>query len=186
MHVLRERDVAALTARLVDVEGGVGVAPRLLQPRWFGLMRRSRWWRRWSGCGRPREGWSQGFEQAFHRPLGGRLLLEIFEEDAELVTAQPRCGVAGSYRGREPAGHLEGQLVANPVAKTVVDVLEVVEVEHQHPIAARAPSQALVGVLDAVAEEGSVWQAGERVAESLMLELALHSQPLSDVTVTAS
>src|SRR5580658_6604456 len=37
-------------------------------------------------------------------------------------------------------------------------------------------------MLEAVAEEGAIWQPGQRVMERLVLELALQSNPIGDIT----
>ena len=51
-------------------------------------------------------------------------------EDAELVAAEPRHGVARPDRLAQPARHLLQQHVARVVAERVVDLLEAVEIEH--------------------------------------------------------
>src|SRR5206468_2410913 len=56
----------------------------------------------------------------------------VLEEEAELVTAEPRHGVAGTQRAAEAVAHLHQQLVADRVTKRVVDHLEAVEVEEKH------------------------------------------------------
>ena len=67
------------------------------------------------------------------------------------------------------------QLVAGVVAERVVDLLEAVEVHDQHGHAAAVAAARPRGrVLDAVAEQRAVGQAGERVVQRLVLvELGL-------------
>ena len=62
------------------------------------------------------------------------------------------------------------QLVAGRVAERVVDLLEAIEVHHQRPRAAcRRRSAWRDRLLDPVAEEHPVRQAGERVVQRLVL-----------------
>ncbi len=57
---------------------------------------------------------------------------ELAEQHRELVAPQPGDGVVTPGAGLQPFGHLHQQLVADAVAQTVVDGLEVVEVEEHH------------------------------------------------------
>ena len=69
----------------------------------------------------------------------------------------------------EPARDLLQQAVAGVVAERVVDLLEVVEVDQHH---GRGDVRAAAGgdrLLDAVAEERAVGQAGQRVVQRLVL-----------------
>jgi len=59
------------------------------------------------------------------------------------------------------------------VAEAVVDRLEVVEVDEEDADAAATPGRAGDRVGDAVAEEGAVGEAGERVVERLVGQLRL-------------
>ena len=77
-------------------------------------------------------------ERRLERPLDlpddGRRAGEVGRrrrQDAELVAAQPRDGVAVAQAVDEPLGDELEQLVAVLVAERVVDLLELVEVQHQ-------------------------------------------------------
>ena len=71
----------------------------------------------------------------------------------------------GPHAAAQPLGEDEQQLVAGGVAAAVVDVLEVVEVDEQHADRAAALQDAVGDLL----EQGAVGQAGQRVAEHLVL-----------------
>ena len=91
-----------------------------------------------------------------------------FEQDGELVAAQPGDGVAGAQARLEPPRDRDQQLVADQVAEAVVDDLEAVEVEEEDGEAAcsgcrRARAMRLA---QAVHEQRAVGQAGERVVEA--------------------
>ena len=64
--------------------------------------------------------------------LGGLAVGHVLEEEAELVAAEPRHGVARAQRGVQAVAHFHQQLVADRVAERVVDHLEAVEVEEEH------------------------------------------------------
>ncbi len=67
------------------------------------------------------------------------------------------------------------------MAEAVVDVLEVVDVQEQDGHGQLAAALGDEGVLDAVAEQRAVRQAGERVVERLVLEFGLERLALADI-----
>jgi hypothetical protein len=85
------------------------------------------------------------------------------EQDGELVAAEPGHGVVAADRALEPPGHLDQQQVARVVAEVVVDLLEPVEVEHQHGGPAGAGPRRGQGRLGPCLEGGPIRQPGERV-----------------------
>lgn len=112
--------------------------------------------------------------------------------DGELVAPQPRhgealfqigtaYGVTAPQGGPEPCRHLLQQPVAGVVPQAVVDVLEPVEVEehqrHRLPAAARAGD----GQTQAVAEQRSVGQTGQRVEVGQLLQLAFGQVAFGEV-----
>jgi hypothetical protein len=128
-----------------------------------------------------------------HQALGeGRHVLRRprrLDEHGELVAAEPRHRVAPARGALQAAGDLRQQAVAGAVAQRVVDRLEVVEVEQEHRDAVavgRRGVRAAAGlgagerVGEAVAEEGAVGQAGERVVEGLVRELRLAAAQVGD------
>ena len=69
----------------------------------------------------------------------------VLDEDGELVATESGDGVGGASAGEEPLGRGDQQPVAFGVTETVVDPLEVVEVEEEHrdrpaPRAVREPA----------------------------------------------
>src|SRR5664280_987455 len=69
--------------------------------------------------------------------------------------------------------HAEEQLVTGRVAERVVDEFEVVQVEAEHGQRAQVAALQLDGVLEPVAEQRPVGEAGERVVEGLMHQFVL-------------
>ena len=61
----------------------------------------------------------------------GLLVAGVFEQDRELVTAQARQQVPGAHLPAQPGAHLDQKLVPGVVAQAVVDLLELVKVQHQ-------------------------------------------------------
>ncbi len=127
----------------------------------------------------------EGLRHGTGEPLDEGLLFlgsgGILDQDGELVAAQPGHGVGGAGAGAEPLGGQHQQLVALAVAEAVVDLLEVVEVEEEHGDRVPLPLRELERVIHAVAEEGAIGQAGERVVEGLVQQLLLEALPLGDV-----
>ncbi|HST39173.1 MAG TPA: hypothetical protein VLK58_06680, partial [Conexibacter sp.] len=77
-------------------------------------------------------------------------------------------GVGGPQRRLEPLGDLLEEHVAVVMTERVVDLLEVVEVHDHHREAAVAALGGAQRLLDAVAEQHAVGQAGERVVQRLV------------------
>ena len=93
--------------------------------------------------------------QAGDAGVGGR-----FDDDPELVAAEPGQHPAGRHRSRRRRADLAHQLVAGAVAKGVVDRLEAVEVDHQHVLVLAAAGEARGQLLD---EAGAVEDARQIV-----------------------
>ena len=84
-------------------------------------------------------------------------------EDRELVAAQTRDDVAFPRQRHQAAGDVGDQFVAGAVAVGVVDQLEPVEVEREHPDRPPAAAHLGQGLGQAFAEQRPVGQAGEVV-----------------------
>jgi len=76
--------------------------------------------------------------------------------------------------GAEQSSEADQQLVADPVAEGVVDELEVVDVQEQHRDAAPVPPAACQRVVQAVAQQLAVGQAGQRIVQGLVAQRVLH------------
>ena len=72
----------------------------------------------------------------FDQALGNqRRLLRVThgrQDDSELVAADTRQRIAIAQRGAQPFGNRTQQLVADLVAKRIVYVLEIVEIQTEH------------------------------------------------------
>jgi hypothetical protein len=90
---------------------------------------------------------------------------EPWQQDGELVTAEPRHEVVGAQHASQPGGDEQEQLVADPVAEGVVDLLKAVEVED----AQRKWFGASDRCLEPLVQKGSVGQAGQRVVQRAVL-----------------
>src|ERR1700734_1950539 len=82
---------------------------------------------------------------------------------------------------RQPVRDLDKERIPRGVTEPVVDVLEVVEIQHQHRIATDTSGESLVRMLEAIPEQRSIRQAGEGVMERLVLELALQPDTVGDI-----
>ena len=76
---------------------------------------------------------------------------------------------------------LDQEEVAGVVAERVVDHLEAVEVGEHHDDRRGDPARASQRVIEPVAQERAVGEAGEVVVERLVLERLLEPDPLGDV-----
>jgi thioredoxin 1 len=111
---------------------------------------------------------AQGVEQASGDVRRAGLAADAGREQDELLAAPARDDVAIAHGGRQAPGHLARHVGARGVAETVVDALEVVEVEQdQHRPARR---RGLEG-LEAAEEVQPVADAGEGIVRVLVVEL---------------
>ncbi len=85
------------------------------------------------------------------------------EQDDELVAAEPRHHVDVADAAAEPLRRLHQQRVAGVVAKRVVDVLELVEIDQQHPDIAVRPARAAQRRLQPLPHQPAIGQPGQRV-----------------------
>ena len=104
--------------------------------------------------------------------------MNVFEEDGELVAAESRDRVAGAGRHAEPFADRLEQFVARRVSQRVVDVLEVVEVDHHDGEAAACTCAPLRRMLEPVEEHGSIGELCQFVVKCPSLELARDFAPL--------
>ena len=89
---------------------------------------------------------------------------------AELVAAEARDGVGVAQGDDEPVGDLSQQLVAAVVPERVVDLLEAVEVHHQHGARVAVALGRRQRPLHVLAEQRAVREAGQPVVQRLVLE----------------
>ena len=106
---------------------------------------------------------------------------DVFAHDHELVAAEARDGVGRADRRRQPARHLDEQLVADHVAEPVVHELEAVEVEEQHGDVAVGALGARQRVREAVDEQQPVREVGEVVVQRLVRERLFGALAVGDV-----
>ena len=114
--------------------------------------------------------------QRVQQPAGelgrGGAIGQVVQQHGELVAAEPREHVAPAQRVAQAVRDVAQEPVAVVVAERVVDLLEAVEVDQQqagepaeHADRAADPAHALV-------EARAVGEAGERVVERLLAQLA--------------
>ena len=105
----------------------------------------------------------------------------VFEQDRELVAAEPRDRVAGAHRLAEAVTDREQQLVADGVAEAVVHRLEAVEVDDDDADGAVVACSACERVLHAVREQRPVREIGERIVERPVAQLSFEPVALGHV-----
>ena len=118
-----------------------------------------------------------GVEQLPRDPSQHRGLVEVLDDDHELVAAEPGQEVGVAQRGGERRAHALQELVADPVAERVVDVLEAVEVDEQHADAAAAALRLRDRLREPLVQQQAVGQSGQRVARGHVLQAFLGLDP---------
>ena len=103
----------------------------------------------------------------------GCQVVDVDADDGELVAAEPGDGVAGPDGVPQPGRGLHQQFVTGGVPGDVVDLLEAVDVEVQHPDRFTRPSRPGQGVLDPVVQQVPVGQAGQRIVQGLVQQRRL-------------
>jgi len=114
-----------------------------------------------------------------------RRFLSVVDEDGELVASDSCDGIGGTYARAQAISGCDQHLVTARVAERVVHVLEAVEIAEHHSDAAGRRRAACECVLDAIAEQHPVREAGEGVVEGVVDELDL-VRPKSRDGVSAS
>ena len=94
---------------------------------------------------------------------------DVLAHEHELVAAEAGGHLVAADGGAQALGDGEQQAVAGVVAEAVVDDLEAVEVDEQHGDAAAAALDAGERALQAAHQQQAARQAGERVAQELLL-----------------
>ena len=110
-------------------------------------------------------------DQPFGHQLGPDVHGAPVDQHDELVTAQPTDAVAAAHGHREPFGYRLQELVPDPVAEGVVDILESVEIDEQGGhlnIGPPGPGQHLLGPIE---DQGPVGQTGQGVVDGLESDL---------------
>ena len=101
-------------------------------------------------------------------------------DDGEFVPAQPRGDIGLTEAAAQAPGDALQQLVADGMAESVVDALELVDVDIKH---GKLPTglHVLQRPLQLLAEQYAVWQIGERVVMGEMGDLLLGALARGDV-----
>ena len=116
------------------------------------------------------KGLAHGLEQPVRYQGDSVERINIRQKNQEFVTTLPGQRIPQAQQHLEPVGEFDQQLIASGMAKAVVDVLEVVQIEkHQRHLVALAV-HVVQGHLQPVIEEDAVGQAGEGVMLGLMLQ----------------
>ena len=106
------------------------------------------------------------------RPLGelvdGELVGQSRQQDGEFVAPHPGHRVLPADRVDQALADLSDQVVAGGVAQTVVDRLEVVQVDEEHADGLADPPGTDQFLFDPVLEESPVGQSGQRVVPGQM------------------
>jgi hypothetical protein len=106
---------------------------------------------------------------------------EIGQAHDELVSAEPRDTVTLAHTGLQARGGELQQLVADRVTERVVHALETVEIDEQHGHLALIAAGVQQRLLDAVAAQQAVRQAGQRIVLRQVADVLLGALSLADI-----
>jgi hypothetical protein len=109
------------------------------------------------------------------------LAVETFEDDDELVAAQPRQQLVVAQGAAQPRGERDQQLVADRVSPGVVDLFEIVEVEHADGDGSAAAPRLRECLRQALVERIAVGRSGQRIGAGLPQQRLLASVARGDV-----
>jgi len=114
------------------------------------------------------DGGDDGGGEPFHEEDRGAVVGARFQQDGELVAAEPRDGRVGGGAAAQAAGGGDQGDVPGGVAEAVVDRLEAVEVDEEDGGVARSGGE---GVGQVAQEVGTVGEAGQGVVLGLVAEV---------------
>ena len=122
-----------------------------------------------------------GGQYAVHHgtPLVG--LGQVGQQQHKLVTTQAGQCVVCAQDLLQPLRHADQQLITHRMAKTVVDGLEVVQVEVAHRQRVPAAPRSLDGLAQPVDQHATVGNAGQWVEIGQPIQLGLVGLDVADV-----
>ena len=101
------------------------------------------------------------------------LEVEVGQQNQELITALARNHIGRPHSAAQSQGDCTQKLVARTVAKTVIDELEVVEIEEEHGDTAPGPLGSCDRNLQMLAEHRPVGKTGQRIVVGQVCETIL-------------
>ena len=107
-------------------------------------------------------------------PVEGVFGSDVGQDDGELFATVPADQIFGSYAGAEGMGDLFQNGVSGRVAELVVQFFEVIDIHHQNGERSLAPAGARELAFESDLEEMTIKQAGESIANGLVLQLLPH------------
>ena len=106
---------------------------------------------------------SQPVQKLDRQRLRGGRIRKGREHHSELVSTEPGHRVARTHRGPETTGDLDEECVPRWMAKSVVDCLEPIEIDHQQGSPTAVSGMSGCGPPDLVAQGAPVQQSGQLV-----------------------
>ncbi len=96
--------------------------------------------------------------------------VDLIGDQYELIAAGARQRVALAQDAAQAVGHFFQQFIAAVMAERIVDHLEAVQIDHQHGDTAFAPLGIRDRLRQAVVEQQTIRQLGERIVRREMLQ----------------
>jgi hypothetical protein len=123
----------------------------------------------------------QGIEDLFCDVRDGGRIDDVLDDDQKFVATESANGVRFSHQSAQAPRHLAEDAIADLVAEGIVDVLEAIEVDEQDGQSGLVAVGTLQGLVQSVAKQQAVGQAGQRVVVGLVIELIVGLPQFGDV-----
>ncbi|MCY1391745.1 hypothetical protein D3C76_421830 [compost metagenome] len=91
----------------------------------------------------------------------------VFQQDAKLVAAQARQGIAFAQPRLQQGADMPQQFVARRMAAGIVDQLELIQIEEHQGMAPRVAGQAVQRLFQAIFEFTAVGESGQGIVGRL-------------------
>jgi hypothetical protein len=126
----------------------------------------------------------EGFVDEVQSPVGDpscRVSVTGREDESELVAPESGDEIALSQVGPQPFAQLDEQPVAVMMTERVVDLLEAIEIQHEHRDRCSLVPGVVEPTAEAVREQAPIGETGEPVVQRLMAKRRCRERPLGDV-----
>ena len=123
-------------------------------------------------------------DNASGKRFGGVTMAEIVDlDDGEFIAPEPRQNVGFPQRPFKSLGHLPEQFVAGGMTECVIDLLELIEVDHEDIEFLFPPTITSAGVFDFFHQGRAIGQPSEGIVVGQKRNASLVAPPLGNVLV---
>src|SRR5262249_61462973 len=118
----------------------------------------------------------------FRNSSGIAHVLDVFEQNSKFIAAKTRHSIAGAQTSFETASDRDEQLISNHVAKTVVDILETIEIKEQNcEQIILAPFTVPDRYAETIDKERAIREPGQGIMQGIVQQLLFGDFSLGDI-----